>query len=88
MFDRYKAFLLCPPDKPLRILCREFPEKVGLGIDVSQIGFVEASTAFVQWFEMQQHRLSGGANRHHRISNCIEREQDETPSDSQRDNPG
>jgi hypothetical protein len=58
MFDGYKAFLLCPPGKPLRVLCREIPRAAGLGIDVTHLGFLEASMAFVQWFEAQRHRLA------------------------------
>jgi hypothetical protein len=56
-FDGYKSFLLCPPGKPLRVLCRRLPERIGLGLDVSRAGFTAASRAFVRWFEEQERRL-------------------------------
>jgi len=56
----YKSFLLCPPSKPLRVLSRAFPESVGLGVNVSRIGFARASRAFIDWFRYQERRLNSG----------------------------
>lgn len=51
MFDGYKAFLLCPPNKAVRILSREFPPNVGLAVEVSHAGVTEAAVSFVRWFD-------------------------------------
>jgi hypothetical protein len=56
----YKSFVVCPSNKPLRVLSRAFPESVGLGVNVSRTGFARASRAFVDWFTSQELRLSGG----------------------------
>ncbi len=62
MFDDCKAFILCPPNKPMRILCRTFPESVGLGLDISRSAFVETATSFVKWFDEQSERIVDGRN--------------------------
>lgn len=59
-FDGYKAFLLCPPGKPLRVLCR-LPDRRTLAVDISRAGFVAAAEAFARWFQEQQRRLSAEA---------------------------
>jgi hypothetical protein len=59
-FDGYKSFVVCPPNRPLRVLSRAFPEPLGLGVNVSRDGFARASRAFVDWFKSQERRLSGG----------------------------
>jgi hypothetical protein len=51
MFDGYKAFLLCPPKRAVRILSREFPPNVGLAVEVSRAGVTEAAVSFVRWFD-------------------------------------
>jgi len=56
----YKSFLVCPPNKPLRVLSRALPQLVGLGVNVSRTGFARAAEAFVEWFHAQERRLSGG----------------------------
>lgn len=58
----YKSFLVCPPNKPLRVLSRAFPESVGLGVNISRDGFARASRAFVEWFKSQERRLTGGTS--------------------------
>ncbi len=59
-FDRgYKSFLICPPNKPVCVLSRAFPESVGLGVNVTRDGFTRASETFVGWFRFQERRLSG-----------------------------
>lgn len=55
----YKSFIIHPPDRPLRVLSRAFPMSVGLGVNISRMGFVRASQAFVEWFKDQERRLSG-----------------------------
>lgn len=55
-----KSFVVCPPDKPLRVLSRAFPESVGLCVNVSRTGFALAARDFVDWFKYQERRLSGG----------------------------
>jgi hypothetical protein len=56
----YKSFVVCPPNKPLRVLSRAFPESVGLSVNVSRDGFARASRAFVDWFKSQERRLNEG----------------------------
>jgi hypothetical protein len=51
MFDGHKAFLLCPPGGPVRILCRQFPADVGLRVDVSKAGVIRAATDFLRWHD-------------------------------------
>jgi hypothetical protein len=58
-FDGCKAFILCPPGGPVRILSRRFPAGMGYRVDVSQSAFKEASLGFVQWYEEQESRLRG-----------------------------
>ncbi|MHA3774784.1 hypothetical protein ACXR0O_24950 [Verrucomicrobiota bacterium sgz303538] len=58
----FKSFLLCPPQRPIRVLSRAFPKGLGLGVDVSRTGFLEAVHAFAQWFEEQEQRLNSGAS--------------------------
>ena len=59
MFNGYKAFLVCPPGQPVRVLCREFPASVGLSVGVSLNGVRQAAAAFVRWYDKQNEELSG-----------------------------
>ena len=56
-FDGYKSFLFRPPGRPVRVLSRAFPGSIGLGVDVSPVGFARAARAFAGWFEAQARRL-------------------------------
>jgi hypothetical protein len=56
-FDGYKAFLVCPPGGPVRILSRDLPQHLGLCVEVSRSGFVDACEAFVRWYDDQERRL-------------------------------
>lgn len=58
-FNGCKAFILCPPDGSVRILCRDLPEPLGRGVDVSRAGLVTAVDGFTRWFEQQARRLQG-----------------------------
>ncbi|WP_437735303.1 hypothetical protein [Sorangium sp. So ce1335] len=59
-FNGCKAFILCPPGGPVRILSRELPGHMGRGVDVSRAGLVAAVEGFTRWFEQQARRLEGG----------------------------
>jgi hypothetical protein len=55
-FDGYKAFLMCPPQGDVRVLCREIPS---LRADVSKSAVLSAAGSFVTWYEEQEQRLRG-----------------------------
>lgn len=52
-FDGYKSFLILPPNKSLRILSRSFPKSIGLGVNISQSCFIQASNDFYNWHQSQ-----------------------------------
>lgn len=56
-FDGYKAFILCPPGGPVRVLSRNLPPEMGQSLEVSRTALVEVSKAFAHWFEEQETRL-------------------------------
>lgn len=56
-FDGFKAFILCPPGGPVRILSARFPEHMGRGVQVSPNGVMTAAEAFARWFEREELRL-------------------------------
>jgi hypothetical protein len=56
-FDRCKAFIVCPPSGPVRILSRDLPDHVGLSVEVSLNGVIEAVKGFTRWFEKQERQL-------------------------------
>lgn len=58
-FDHHKAFLLAPPNRPLRVLARGLPPSVGLGINFSRDGFTAACLAFGDWYKREENRLLG-----------------------------
>ena len=56
-FDGFKAFILCPPGGPVRILSRRLPEHMGRGVLVSPAGFRVAAGGFTHWFREESRRL-------------------------------
>ena len=56
-FDRCKAFIMCPPGGPVRILSRDLPDPLAPGVRVSKEGVVAAINGFTEWFEKQEQRL-------------------------------
>lgn len=56
-FDRYKSFILCPSNRPVRILSRHLTVSPGYSVEVSRKGVREASRAFAIWFDEQAERL-------------------------------
>jgi hypothetical protein len=56
-FDGCKAFIVCPPAGPVRILSRHLPESLNCVAEVTREGFVSAAQGFVGWFNEEQARL-------------------------------